>query len=702
MKDRKMNLGARMAMASSVADPSEIGFNRAHCTGVTDPGYRKALIRYAIAIALLICAPAAALGQDALTYVKRGTRDETRQASLEASGALRWPTTWQLIGPFDNAEGRGIDIAYPPEQEIKLDATYEGKGEQARWRGVNLRDGLRVSLARFKKSDDCVCYLYRKVESPRAMPVKVSIGSENQVVGWFNGAPIKFTGAGTRRALEQDTATLEMREGANELLLKVAHPGKGAWNFYFSPMVSAGFQVKLDRLLDRDFPATGEAEHYRIESLPLEGDTLIEVGGLAFRPDGKLYVATRRGDVWLVTNPMADDVDQIRWKRFAVGLHEPLGLLAEGNHSLYVVQRPEMTLLRDTDGDDVADQYDTACDRFGISGNYHEFAYGPVRDAAGDFYMTLNLGFSPPMSEVPYRGCVIKIDRAGKLIPWAYGLRSPNGVNFDPAGRLFYTDNQGEFIPVCKLQEVRRGEFYGHKASLHWMDGATESNLPEVIQPAIWFPFSVARSAAEPVWDTTAGRFGPFAGQCFVAELTNSLVMRCALEEVKGRWQGACFGFRSGFQSGANRLAFAPDGTMFVGETNRGWGSLGGQSHGLQRVIYTGRTPMDIYSMNVTPDGWDVKFTKPVDAAKAAETDRWFLESYTYHYWDTYGSPEIERKENKIESLKLSDDGLTAHISVPDREKRRVYHLKLKDITSAGGAKLLHLDAYYTLNEIPD
>ncbi len=118
-----------------------------------------------------------------------------------------------MIGPFDNSDGSGLDKVYPPEEGINLDATYEGKGEKARWRGVNLRDGLRVSLARFKSSDDSVCYLYRKVDSPKAMQVHVSIGSENQVVGWLNGKPIVFTGAGTRLALEQDTAALDLARG---------------------------------------------------------------------------------------------------------------------------------------------------------------------------------------------------------------------------------------------------------------------------------------------------------------------------------------------------------------------------------------------------------------------------------------------------------------------------------------------------------
>lgn len=666
----------------------------------TARGHTVNALHTSLALCVVLALATITLAQDDLTYVKKETREATRIASLEASGAVRWPATWHLIGPFDNTDGRGLSTSYPPEQEIKLNATYEGKGETARWRGVNLRDGLRVSLARFKTSDDCACYLYRRVESPRAMQVPVSIGSEDQVVAWLNGKPLVFTGAGTRQALEQDTVALDLHEGMNDLLIKVAHR-KGRWNFYFNPTVAVRFQVKLDRLLDRDFPPTGEGQHYRIESLPLPPDTLVEVGGLAFRPDGKLFVATRRGDVWLVTNPLAEDVDQIHWQRFAIGLHEPLGLLADGNHSLWAMQRPELTLLRDTNGDDVADEYDTMCDRFGISGDYHEFAYGPVRDALGDLFVTLNLAFSKERPEVAYRGCCAKIGRDGTFTPWAFGLRSPNGVAFDPAGRLFYTDNQGEYIPVCKLQEIRRGEFYGHKAALPWMPGVAEGETPEVVQPAIWFPFAVARSAAEPVWDTTAGRFGPFAGQCFVAELTNSLVMRCSLEEVQGRMQGACFGFRTGFQSGVNRLAFAPDGSMFVGETNRGWGSLGGQTHGVQRVVYTGNVPPEIHSMNITADGWDLKFTKPIDVAKAAEAERWFLESYTYHYWDTYGSPEIERRENKITEIRVASDGLTAHITVPERDKRRVYHLRLKDVPTDEGEKLLHPDAYYTLNELP-
>ena len=202
------------------------------------------------------------------------------------------------------------------------------------------------------------------------------------------------------------------------------------------------------------------------------------------------------------------------------------------------------------------------------------------------------------------------------------------------------------------------------------MPGVAEGETPEVVQPAIWFPFAVSLGGRAG-WDTTGRAIWPVRGPMLRSRADQFAFMRCALEEVQGRMQGACFGFRSGFQSGVNRLVFAPDGSMFVGETNRGWGSLGGQTHGVQRVVYTGSAPAEILSMNITADGWDLKFTRPIDVAKASESERWFLESYTYHYWDTYGSPEIERRENKISEIRVDDDGLTVHLIVPERDKRR-------------------------------
>ena len=40
---------------------------------------------------------------------------------------------WQLIGPFDNSEKKGFDVAYAPELRIDLTAKYPGKLSEVAW-----------------------------------------------------------------------------------------------------------------------------------------------------------------------------------------------------------------------------------------------------------------------------------------------------------------------------------------------------------------------------------------------------------------------------------------------------------------------------------------------------------------------------------------------------------------------------------------
>ena len=476
-------------------------------------------------------------------------------------------------------------------------------------------------------------------------------------------------------------------------------------------------------------PATAanstEATHYRIVTVPIPKEIVLEVGGLAFRPDGKLLACTRRGEVWLISHPEADVPSSTKFKLFATGLHEALGMIVDGK-DVYVTQRPELTKLVDHDGDDVADEYTTVCDRFGVSGDYHEFAFGPARDKQGNFFLTLNVGFGGGhQSKAPWRGWCVKISPRGEMTPFATGLRSPNGVNFSPDGDLFYVDNQGEWVATCKMNQIREGEYYGHPAGLRWVkqspfagkmpdrhdsgmqyDGQPGQNgvsgMPPVTPPCIWFPYGrMGQSASEPRWDTTAGKFGPFTGQCFVGDQTKSMIMRVALEKVNGRYQGACFPFRSGFECGINRLVFGPDGSLYAGMTNRGWGSVGGKPYGLQRLVYSGVLPFEILTMHITKTGFDLTFTKPLAPEAAERLAAYSLQSFTHYYWGTYGSPEVDRKAEKITGVQVSTDRRKVSLSVGEFHKGRVYEVHIDGLKSADGDAVLHPEAYYTLNDVP-
>ena len=149
-------------------------------------------------------------------------------------------------------------------------------------------------------------------------------------------------------------------------------------------------------------------------TVPVPKDVVLEVGGLAMRPDGKLLACTRRGEVWLISNPNADDPTDVKFKLFATGLHEALGLNVDGK-DVYVVQRPELTKLVAKNGDDVATEYVTVCDKWGVSGDYHEFAFGPARDKQGNFYVTLNVGFAGGhQSKAPWRGWCVQDHAQGR------------------------------------------------------------------------------------------------------------------------------------------------------------------------------------------------------------------------------------------------------------------------------------------------
>jgi hypothetical protein len=449
---------------------------------------------------------------------------------------------------------------------------------------------------------------------------------------------------------------------------------------------------------------------------------VFEVGGLCRMPDGTLMVCTRRGEIWSRRGG--------EWRRFASGLDEPMGLWPLGPNQLVVAQRPELTRVTDTDDDGEADLFETLADQWNYSGHIYEWAFGPVADRAGNLYGTLACWFfptvkydKPPYSgwEIPppsfhrpnantaWRGWCFQLTPRGEFIPFANGLRSPNGLGFSPEGELFVSDNQGEYRGGCELHHVTQGVFLGHPNGLLWGPNATADPfsvpLEELDQrrklPAVVFPFSVmGQSASQPLWDETAGRFGPFAGQMFIGDQTHSTVMRVALEKVNGEYQGACFPFRRGFQCGVNRLLFDADGSLLAGQTDRGWSSLGGQHEGLQRLVWTGAVPFEIERMTARPDGFELKFTRPLSAS-AVETNAITVRHFRYAYRRAYGGPALDIKNQTILAMEVSADRRRLRLALPPLAPRTIYHLRAPGLKADDGSPLLHDAAFYTLNLVP-
>lgn len=465
-----------------------------------------------------------------------------------------------------------------------------------------------------------------------------------------------------------------------------------------------------------------EDDYYRIITMPIPQNIQMEVGGLAVLPDGRLAASTRRGEVWMIGNPYMKGNGRPTFNRFAHGLHEPLGLLYRGDHFL-ITQRGEVTKLVDTDNDGVADVYDSFA-RWPLSGNYHQYSYGPVPLSNGEMIITLNLDWiGKGASQSKWRGWMLKLGEDGKLTPWATGLRSPAGFG-EFKGDIFYTENQGDWVGSGRMTHLAKGDFAGNPAGLRWSneDGSPVKLRPEDIPdtgeplydvaqrtpgikpPAVWFPHTLMGiSTSDFKEDTTRGAFGPFAGQMFVGDQGHSKIMRVDMEKVNGVWQGASFPFREGFESGLIRLVWGLDGSLFVGQTARGWSATGKEPFGIQRLVWTGQTPFEIKTIRSKSDGFEVTFTLPVDVATAGDPASYSLNSFNYKYHHTYGSPIINAEPLAIKGIVVAADGLSARLVVDETKLRKgyIHEVKAEGLKSKAGLSLLHNVGYYTLNEIP-
>ena len=462
-----------------------------------------------------------------------------------------------------------------------------------------------------------------------------------------------------------------------------------------------------------------ESEYYQIDTFPAD-HLRMEVGAMMLRQDGRMMVGTRTGEIYIIENAYGPP-EQTSFKLWARGIAQPLGLL-EHEGWIYTAQRGELTRMKDVDGDDQCDLFETVCDDWEISGNYHEYNFGPRLGPEGFLWIVTNKPFGgEPYGRAHWRGWAVRIDpKTGKMFPVSAGLRSPAGIENSPWGDVFYTDNQGEWCNASKLSHLEFGDYHGHPHGLITKNiaGTPFNEFPQPVSgtfmkdmrlqnphfkmPAVWFPYDkMGKSPSGMKWDLTKGGFGPFAGQLFVADQHHASVMRVVLEKVDGHWQGACIPFREGFQCGIIRICFGKDHSLFVGQSNAGWGGRGNRPWGIQRLRWTGKIPFEVHSIQAQPNGFKLTFTQPVDPAKAGNPVNYSGESYTYKLESRYGGPEADKKQLKIITATVTADSKSVVLAVDALRAGYVHELRIKNLTNQNGVPLLHEEIYYTLVNIP-
>jgi glucose/arabinose dehydrogenase len=495
---------------------------------------------------------------------------------------------------------------------------------------------------------------------------------------------------------------------APETLAKMAGGTVAPANMAFVGRAAKNSKAPTARVFVGDVAAVRRQsgdEFYPVEHFPLPREVDLLVGGMDWFSNGDLAICTWPGEVYVVRNAQGP-VEKAAYHRFARGLNEPLGMIIV-NDRIYVAQKCELTRLTDTDGDGEADLYETINDEWGYTGNYHSYAFGPLIDRENNFYLFLT--GQRGRWDVPYVGWCVRINSDGSSLEgFCSGLRAPNGwAVFGPDRDLFATDNQGEWIGACKLNHLQRGGFYGFPSGVPAPQA--DYTRPENFHPpAVWFPRTLAPSASG-LEVITDDRFGPFKGQMLVGDFQNSIVMRVALEKVKGDWQGAVWPFAKGFAGAVNRLSMGPDGKLYVGGCKRAWSTPAPVEYSLERVSFGDKMPFEVKEVRARQDGLELIFMQPVDRTLAGDPENYEVRQFTYRYHSAYGSPEIDYdgKDNssspvQVSRVEVSPDRFSVQLRMPGLRAGYVTAVRILEVKSDEGRSLWHDTFYYTLNRVPD
>ncbi|HID76998.1 MAG TPA: hypothetical protein EYP56_13505 [Planctomycetaceae bacterium] len=131
---------------------------------------------------------------------------------------------WKLIGPFDNTDRRGLDTAYPPEEEIDFAATYDGKHGPVRWIDYQTSHAYgKVDLnAALVEEKEVVGYAAAEFRSDRRREVQLRLATPNAAKVWLNGQllaryPIYHAGF----QMDQYSVSGTLRAGRNVILVKI-------------------------------------------------------------------------------------------------------------------------------------------------------------------------------------------------------------------------------------------------------------------------------------------------------------------------------------------------------------------------------------------------------------------------------------------------------------------------------------------------
>ncbi|MCA8969737.1 MAG: hypothetical protein KDC95_08135 [Planctomycetes bacterium] len=438
-----------------------------------------------------------------------------------------------------------------------------------------------------------------------------------------------------------------------------------------------------------------------------------------FEGGKKAALCTWNGDVWIVDG-IDDKLENLRWSRFATGLFETLGLLIE-NDEILVHGRDGITRLHDLNGDGEADYYECFNNDVYVTKGFHEFAFDLQRAPNGNYYFSkggpVNPGGRGFMKITPHAGTILELSPDGKkLSVFATGVRAPNGIGVGPNGEITSGDNEGTWMPRCRLNWIERGDFLGCVPLAHRDEPPTTYD-----PPLCWLPFAVDNSSGGQVW-TPNDSWGMPKDTLLHMSYGQCKLYRVLPERVDGVMQGGITEVPATFASSCMRGRFSKaDGQLYV-VGFKGWQTRAVQETAFQRVRRTNGEVRMPCALHVRPGGVELEFTCALDPETANDPESWAVHIWNYLWTSDYGSPEVSVKNptkidkntgsyNKaatnptardplvVKSARLLDGGKRVFLELP--EIQPVMQMQIAFNLDSADGEVVRGHVWNTIHEIP-
>ena len=205
-----------------------------------------------------------------------GSEDASESASYQGLQHDKFMTKWLVLGPIPISDGESNPSEEVQKEAFAADFLAEQDGESAihpepglvhkigdeeyTWQLIHADSDIVNLVEIYGEKEFVVAYAWAEIEVPETTKVLLGIGSDDGVKIWINGELVHENWIGRPVNKDDDIVGVTLREGKNQLLLKVQN-GILDWGFVCRAVapeslaeklivtVAAGDMDKIDMLL---------------------------------------------------------------------------------------------------------------------------------------------------------------------------------------------------------------------------------------------------------------------------------------------------------------------------------------------------------------------------------------------------------------------------------------------------------------------